>query len=101
YILNRYLHSFPTRRSSDLNDASRRVAEIPGIGALTASALVASIGDAKAFANGRQLAAWMGLVPRQYSSGGKPKLLGISKRGDKRSEEHTSELQSRGHLVCR
>jgi transposase len=39
--------------------------------------------DAKAFANGRQLAAWMGLVPRQYSSGGKPKLLGISKRGDK------------------
>lgn len=43
---------------------------------------VASIGDATAFANGRQLAAWIGLVPRQHSSGGKPKLLGISKRGD-------------------
>src|SRR5437016_1632148 len=71
------------KRWHEHNDASRRVAEIPGIGALTASALVASIGDAKAFANGRQLAAWMGLVPRQYSSGGKPKLLGISKRGDK------------------
>jgi transposase len=65
------------------SEQSRRLAEIPGIGALTASALVASIGDAKAFANGRQLAAWIGLVPRQYSSGGKAKLLGISKRGDK------------------
>jgi transposase len=64
------------------NEASCRLAEIPGIGPLTASALAASVGDAKAFANGRQLAAWIGLVPRQHSSGGKPKLLGISKRGD-------------------
>ncbi len=63
-------------------ETSRRVAEIPGIGPITASALVASIGDAKGFANGRQLAAWLGLVPRQHSSGGKPLLLGISKRGD-------------------
>ncbi len=62
--------------------ASRRLAEIPGIGPITASALVASVGDAKNFANGRQLAAWLGLVPRQHSSGGKPTLLGISKRGD-------------------
>ncbi len=46
------------------------------------SALVASVGDAKNFANGRQMAAWLGLVPRQHSSGGKPTLLGISKRGD-------------------
>ena len=64
------------------NDASRNLAEIPGIGPLTASALVASVGDAKSFSSGRQFAAWLGLVPRQHSSGGKPTLLGISKRGD-------------------
>ncbi len=64
------------------NEDSRRLAQIPGIGPLTASALVASIGDAKSFNNGRQLAAWLGLVPRQHSSGGKALLLGISKRGD-------------------
>jgi len=64
------------------NDASRKLAQIPGIGPITASALVASIGDAKSFDNGRQLAAWLGLVPRQHSSGGKQTLLGISKRGD-------------------
>lgn len=64
------------------NDASRKLAQIPGIGPITASALVASIGDAKSFDNGRQLAAWLGLVPRQNSSGGKQTLLGISKRGD-------------------
>lgn len=62
--------------------ASRKLAEIPGIGPLTASALVAAIGDANSFKNGRQLAAWLGLVPRQHSSGGKQNLLGISKRGD-------------------
>ncbi len=66
-------------RSSDL---SRRLEKVPGIGPLTASALVASIGDAKNFANARQLAAWLGLVPKQHSSGGKATLLGISKRGD-------------------
>ena len=64
------------------NAASRTLAQIPGIGPITASALVASIGDAKSFENGRQLAAWLGLVPRQHSSGGKSLLLGISKRGD-------------------
>ncbi len=64
------------------NEASRKLAQIPGIGPITASALVASIGDAKRFANGRQFAAWLGLVPRQHSSGGKQVLLGISKRGD-------------------
>jgi transposase len=64
------------------NEASRKLAKVPGIGPITASALVASVGDAKNFANGRQMAAWMGLVPRQHSSGGKPTLLGISKRGD-------------------
>jgi transposase len=64
------------------SEASGRLEAIPGVGALTASALVASVGDAKAFKNGRQLAAWLGLVPRQDSSGGKQRLLGISKRGD-------------------
>lgn len=64
------------------NAASRTLARVPGIGPLTASALVASIGDAKNFQNGRQLAAWLGMVPRQHSTGGKTVLLGISKRGD-------------------
>jgi len=62
--------------------ASQRLEQIPGIGPLTASALVASIGNARHFKNGRQLSAWLGLVPRQHSSGGKATLLGISKRGD-------------------
>ncbi len=62
--------------------ASQCLQKIPGIGPLTASALVASIGDAKAFKNARQLSAWLGLVPRQHSTGGKERLLGISKRGD-------------------
>ena len=64
------------------NEASRKLADIPGVGPITASALVASIGDARNFDDGRQLAAWLGLVPRQHSSGGKQTLLGISKRGD-------------------
>ena len=64
------------------HEGSCRLAQVPGIGPITASALVASIGDAKSFENGRQLAAWLGLVPRQHSSGGKTALLGISKRGD-------------------
>ncbi len=64
------------------NEASKKLARIPGIGPITASALVASIGDAKSFENGRQLAAWLGLVPKQHSSGGKQWLLGISKHGD-------------------
>lgn len=64
------------------NEASQRLEKVPGIGPLTASALVASVGDAKNFDNGRQFAAWLGVVPRQHSSGGKPTLLGMSKRGD-------------------
>ncbi|MEM7360267.1 MAG: IS110 family transposase [Pseudomonadota bacterium] len=64
------------------NKLSRKLEKVPGIGPITASALVASIGDAKSFANGRQLAAWLGLVPKQHSTGGKSNLLGISKRGD-------------------
>lgn len=64
------------------NAASRKLAEIPRLGPITASAIVATVGDAREFKNGRQLAAWMGLVPKQNSSGGKQTLLGISKRGD-------------------
>ena len=66
-------------RSSEL---SRKLEKIPGIGPLAATALVASIADARSFDNGRQVSAWLGLVPRQCSSGGKSTLLGISKRGD-------------------
>ena len=64
------------------SELSSKLAAVPGIGPITASALVATVGDAKNFTNGRQLAAWMGLVPRQHSSGGKNVLLGMSKRGD-------------------
>lgn len=53
------------------NEASKKLEEIPGVGPITATAIVASIGDAKCFKDGRQLAAWLGLVPRQHSSGGK------------------------------
>ncbi len=60
----------------------QRLMTIPGIGPLTATALVAAVSDASAFKNGRQCAAWLGLVPRQHSTGGKERLLGISKRGD-------------------
>jgi transposase len=63
------------------NAESQRVAQIPGIGPITATALVASIGDAKTFTNGRQLAAWLRFVPRQHSRGGKPTLLGVSQAG--------------------
>jgi len=53
------------------NEASRRLEQIPGIGPITASALVATMGEARNFSNGRQVAAWLGLVPRQHSTGGK------------------------------
>jgi transposase len=60
----------------------QRLQTIPGIGPVTATALIAAIGNATQFKNGRQLAAWLGLVPREHSTGGKPRLLGIGKRGD-------------------
>jgi transposase len=62
--------------------AARRLMAIPGVGLLTATATVATIGDAKAFKSARELAAFLGLVPRQSGTGGRVKLLGISKRGD-------------------
>lgn len=64
------------------NEDCMRLTTIPGVGPLTATALVASVVDANAFKNGRQMACWLGLVPRQHSSGGKNVLLGISKRGN-------------------
>lgn len=63
-------------------NAAKRLMAMAGIGPVTATALVATVGDAKVFSNGRQFAAWLGLTPRQHSSGGKSKLGRISKRGD-------------------
>ena len=60
----------------------QRLMTIPGIGPITATALVAAVSDVGVFKNGRQFAAWLGLVPRQHSTGGQTRLLGISKRGD-------------------
>jgi transposase len=65
------------------NEACQRLTEIPGVGPVTATALIGAIGNGSTFAKGRDLSAWMGIVPGQYSTGGKVKLLGISKRGNK------------------
>jgi transposase len=62
--------------------ACRAIAEIPGIGKLTATALVAKIGDVKTFRSGREFASFLGLVPRQTGTGGKIRLGSISRRGD-------------------
>src|SRR5271169_950977 len=64
------------------NEACQRLVAIPGIGPVTATAIIAAIGNGAAFRKGREFAAWMGLVPREHSTGGKQKLLGISKRGN-------------------
>lgn len=65
------------------NELACRLTQLDGIGPLTASAVIATTGNASVFKNGRQYAAWLGLVPRQYSSGGKTKLGGITKQGDR------------------
>ena len=73
------------RRVRELHRTSelcQRIGKIEGIGPVTATALVAAVGDRTCFKNGRQFAAWLGLVPKQQSSGGRTRLLGISKRGD-------------------
>ena len=64
-------------------EESRRLEEIPGVGPIVATALVAEVGDWKAFSSGRSLAAWIGLVPKQHSTGGKERLGGISKQGNR------------------
>lgn len=78
--LNRYDQRLKQLAQEDVR--IRRLQEINGIGPVTASALVAAVGDAGQFKNGREMAAWLGLVPRQHSSGGKNRLGHISKRGD-------------------
>jgi transposase len=65
------------------DEACQRLAEVEGIGPMTATALVASVGDPGVFQRGRQMSAWLGLVPKQNATGGKTVLLGISKRGDR------------------
>ena len=72
---------FTTRAREDAD--ARRLTSIPGIGVLNATALTAAIGTGETFTRGRDFAAWVGLVPRQVTTGGKPRLLGISKRGNK------------------
>jgi transposase len=65
------------------DERCKRLGQIEGVGLLTATALVAAVGNGQAFSSGRYLSAWLGLVPRQYSTAGRPVLLGISKRGDR------------------
>jgi len=65
------------------DERCQRLAKIPGVGPLVATAMVSAVGNAREFKSGRELAAWLGLVPRQYSSGNRNLLLGISKRGDR------------------
>jgi transposase len=69
-------------RQAREDDACRRLTEAPGIGPVIATAMVATVGNANLFATGRSFAAWLGLTPRQHATGGKGRLLGISKRGD-------------------
>ncbi len=63
------------------DERCKRLLKVPGVGLLTATAIVAGVGDAKEFRSGREFAAWLGLVPRQSGTGGRVRLLGISKRG--------------------
>lgn len=70
------------QKQANTDETARRLQQLRGIGPITATALVAALGDGSMFRRGRDAAAWVGLVPGQHSSGGKDKLLGISKRGD-------------------
>jgi transposase len=83
--LDRRIRAFDTEfvHWAKENEDARRLVTIPGVGVTIATALIAAIGKAETFDHGRDLAAWLGLVPRQSTTGGKPKLMGISKRGNK------------------
>lgn len=70
------------KKTASENEACQRLVAIPGIGPVTATAVIAAIGNGGAFHKGREFAAWMGVVPREHSTGGQQKLLGISKRGN-------------------
>ena len=64
------------------SEACQRICDVPGVGPIVASAMIAAVGNATAFSTGRDMAAWLGLVPRQHTTGGKPKLGPITKRGN-------------------
>jgi transposase len=83
--LDRRIAAFDAEFAAFIKESedAKRLTMIPGVGVTIASALIAAIGKGEAFEHGRDLAAWLGLVPRQSTTGGKPKLLGISKRGNK------------------
>jgi transposase len=81
-------------RIADHDSRCENLRTIPGVGPLVATALIAAVGDGSNFQRSRDLAAWIGLVPRQYSTGGRAKLLGISKR---RFGTWLSDLESRAH----
>ena len=97
------------------HEPARRIQQLMGVGPLTASAITASIATGHEFTNGRQFAAWLGLVPRQYSTGGKTRLGRITKRGDAylrtllmlgaravlRSAEHQTDRLSRWAMALR
>jgi transposase len=70
------------KKTAGDNEACRRLVAIPGIGPVTATAIIAAIGNGAAFKKGRGFSAWLGIVPGEYTTGGKQKLLGISKRGN-------------------
>ena len=72
------------KRHAQSDAGARRIQQLDGVGPVVASAVVSSVGDARQFKNGREFAAWLGIVPGQHSSGGKGKSGGISKRGDRR-----------------
>jgi transposase len=84
-LLDARIEDYERRLASIASDseAARRLMQLSGIGPITASAVVATVGEAKLFDSGRQFAAWLGLTPRQYSTGGKTRLGGITKRGDR------------------
>ena len=84
-VLDERLRQYDLRVARVFGEDERchRLAQVEGVGPLIATALVAAVGNAHEFKSGRELSAWLGLVPRQHSSGGKTVLLGISKRGDR------------------
>lgn len=71
------------KRISQEQDACQALEQLRGVGPVTSTAIVAAVGNPADFKNGRQFSAWLGLVPKQHSTGGKQKLLGITKKGDK------------------
>ena len=84
-LVNRQILETDRRVAADAraSETGRRLMEVPGVGPVLASAIVAAVPDPKAFKSGRNLAAWIGLVPRQNSSGGRKRLGGITKQGDR------------------